>query len=315
MIFLILSVNLISKVYYFSSQPLNDYNLFANSGWDGNWYIGYNRTWIVKIPVNKIKFDYDEAFIGVKIGRMKGDFIPGKPVKKQYETNIYIKLLDCKIQKEKIYKLCSTFDIPMESDFEYAIEETSDSKWFFTKIDKDFLENDCIYTLIFINDEKFNGISSCPVLAGAWEKVKGSGFEAWIVEPAKGGEFEMEKMFERRIYSFVPAVCLKLVKYEESQLNFGINFIEISTRITRVQLDVKGGIIEVWAEVATDNKTFGKVSRSVYAPPFDFSIRNDELPKGRFFLRFAFKDEYERVHYSNVFELKNSIIKNGRRGN
>ena len=28
----------------------NDYSLFANGGWDGNWYVGYNNGWIKKLP-------------------------------------------------------------------------------------------------------------------------------------------------------------------------------------------------------------------------------------------------------------------------
>ena len=28
----------------------NDYSLFANAGWDGNWYVGYNNGWIKKLP-------------------------------------------------------------------------------------------------------------------------------------------------------------------------------------------------------------------------------------------------------------------------
>ncbi|MCS7184612.1 MAG: hypothetical protein NZ870_01625, partial [bacterium] len=177
---------LFSGVYYFSSQPLNDYNLFANSGWDGNWYVGYNRAWVIKIPVEKIRYEYDEAFIGVKLGRMKGRFIEKMPYKRQYEADVYVKIIDSELKNEKLYKLCSTLDIPIDADFEYAIEESLDSKWFFTKIDKDFLKNKHIYTVIFIKDEKFIDISSCPIIAGAGEKVRDSGFEAWIVESAKG---------------------------------------------------------------------------------------------------------------------------------
>src|SRR4051794_30165180 len=29
----------------------NDFSVFANGGWDGNWYVGYNTCWIQKLSV------------------------------------------------------------------------------------------------------------------------------------------------------------------------------------------------------------------------------------------------------------------------
>src|SRR5438552_11484315 len=48
----------------------NDYNLFANGGWDGNWYVGYNTCWIKKLPSIR-RGEYARAYIGTKVGRMK----------------------------------------------------------------------------------------------------------------------------------------------------------------------------------------------------------------------------------------------------
>src|SRR4051812_24400091 len=52
-----------------ASNP-NDYSLFANGGWDGNWYVGYNTCWIKKLPAIPLGH-YARAYIGAKLGRMK----------------------------------------------------------------------------------------------------------------------------------------------------------------------------------------------------------------------------------------------------
>ena len=55
------TVSLLSSVILFAASadyPVfvaqvpnpNDYVLFANGGWDGNWYVGYNNGWIKKLP-------------------------------------------------------------------------------------------------------------------------------------------------------------------------------------------------------------------------------------------------------------------------
>src|SRR5579871_1723543 len=48
----------------------NDYSLFANAGWDGNWYVGYNNGWIKKFPPIS-KGNFAHAYLGAKLGRMK----------------------------------------------------------------------------------------------------------------------------------------------------------------------------------------------------------------------------------------------------
>src|SRR5206468_2135465 len=68
----------------------NDFGLFANGGWDGNWYIGYHTCWVQKLTVPD--GSYKRAFIGVKLGRMKNYQPPGKAPweKKSDEGEIYM---------------------------------------------------------------------------------------------------------------------------------------------------------------------------------------------------------------------------------
>ena len=56
----------------------NDYSVFANGGWDGNWYVGFNNGWIKKLPPVP-KGNYARAYLGAKLGRMKSLPPTGKP--------------------------------------------------------------------------------------------------------------------------------------------------------------------------------------------------------------------------------------------
>ena len=63
-------------VYLSALSNLNDYSLFANGGWDGNWYAGFNVCWMEQLP-KPVQGNYVRAFIGAKLGRMKTRPIPG----------------------------------------------------------------------------------------------------------------------------------------------------------------------------------------------------------------------------------------------
>jgi len=51
-------------------ENLNDFGLFATSGWHGNWYVGYNHTWATKLP-EAPEGSYAKAYLGAKLGRAK----------------------------------------------------------------------------------------------------------------------------------------------------------------------------------------------------------------------------------------------------
>ena len=51
-------------------ENLNDFVLFATSGWDGNWYVGYNHAWVTKLP-KAPEGNYAKAYLGAKLGRAK----------------------------------------------------------------------------------------------------------------------------------------------------------------------------------------------------------------------------------------------------
>src|SRR5206468_924344 len=100
-----------------------DFVLFANGGWDGNWYVGYNTCWIQQLPVPKGA--YRRAFIGARLGRMKSQPEPGKPSweKKALPGEIYMAIASTPAwTREQSHFLVDGRDIPLEPDPENAIE-------------------------------------------------------------------------------------------------------------------------------------------------------------------------------------------------
>src|ERR1700733_113284 len=74
------STLLASRLPTFGSllSNINDFEQFANGGPDGNWFIGFNNAWIIKLPPVPMG-NYTRAFIGAKIGRAKTQAKSGRP--------------------------------------------------------------------------------------------------------------------------------------------------------------------------------------------------------------------------------------------
>src|SRR5882724_9868081 len=106
----------------------NDYVLFANSGWDGNWYVGYNNAWIKKLPAIP-QGHYARAYIGAKLGRMKTLPPVGRPPEfNPVPGEIWVAIASTPIwTATQRRKLTTTGDIPLDGNAEYALENTGES--------------------------------------------------------------------------------------------------------------------------------------------------------------------------------------------
>ncbi|MBD3271747.1 MAG: hypothetical protein GF384_04315, partial [Elusimicrobia bacterium] len=126
-----------SPVYSADLPNLSDFSLFANTGWDGNWFVGYSKVWIQKIDVTRDKKNFAKTFIGAKLGRMKTQMVDGKP---EWESeavpgSIYIAISSTPTwTKDQQFFLVSTYDIPYEGHHEVAMQKTAESRWFWAEI-------------------------------------------------------------------------------------------------------------------------------------------------------------------------------------
>ncbi len=126
-------------VYLTSLSNINNYDIFANGGWDGNWYVGYNVCWIKKISISDLdsEMEYRKAFVGAKLGRAKTRRKAGRPSweKEPIPGDIYIAISNIPAWKAaQRYFLISTEDIPLESDPVDAINNVGESRWFWREV-------------------------------------------------------------------------------------------------------------------------------------------------------------------------------------
>lgn len=79
-----------------------DFEFFATGGWDGNWYVGYNRAWIIELPPVKSRDSYTRAFIGAKLGRAKDALLKEGVQNKIREKERNLKNLKEPLSEEQI---------------------------------------------------------------------------------------------------------------------------------------------------------------------------------------------------------------------
>src|ERR1019366_3882117 len=151
------------------SNP-NDYSLFANAGWDGNWYVGYNNGWVKKLPPIP-KGDYARAFIGAKLGRVKTLPPVGRPPQfNPVPGEIWMAVSSTPVWKaDQRMKLTSTEDIPLEASAEYALENVGESEWFWAEVPLSCVNfSGDNYLLLWSRSPALISVSSAPILAAAW---------------------------------------------------------------------------------------------------------------------------------------------------
>ncbi len=297
----------------------NDFNLFANGGWDGNWYIGFNTCWVQKLTVPEGK--YQKAFVGAKLGRMKNFENKGRPPweKKAYSGELYMGISSTiSWSKSQSFLLTATEDIPLEPDFESAVEGVGESRWFWKEIPIKLIEPGKEHFLALWSPTKeMAGISSSPILAAGYGSKE---VDSWLNSEARGAPSTMAKALATPVTVFEPAIALKLIpacssgtapcpenpKVEIARVENGkARGREPASKI--IWAAVQGqGVERAWAEVSPDNKEWVKTGRLVWNAPFVFTLRLENLPvsrDGKIWVRIAARDVYENLGTSKSVNL------------
>jgi hypothetical protein len=298
----------------------NDYTLFANSGWDGNWYVGYNNGWIKKLP-SIPKGNYAKAFIGAKLGRMKTLPPAGRPPEfHPIPGEIWMAIASTPAWKSAdMIKVATTEEIPLEGSAEFAIEGTGESQWFWSEIPaKSINMSGDNFLCLWSTSAALISVSSSPVLAAAWG---GKDANTWLAKDVKGTPPSDPNTSLGSSFSyFQPAMGLKLIPAGPPH--------PIKVRILSWQngtadhpkpiltASVDGDSIErSWVEYANPVKSgdvirgrWSRVGRAYWKAPFIFSLEQTKLPRGRVLLRVAAANIWEERGYSQHFEVEVSAI-------
>jgi hypothetical protein len=306
-----------------SSVSLNEYTLFANSGWDGNWYVGSNMCWIKKIDKTLLpdKSLYSKLYVGVKLGRAKTQPKPGAPSwERDYiDGNIYIGISSTPAWKsDQRYFLCKVSDIPTEGDLENAITTTGEARWFYTEvpIEKINFEED-IWICVYSNTKYLTSASSSPILAGAWRERPQKSFNIWLNNEINSSPpIDPSTSLKTQIRAFDPAIILKLVPVGAENLPVGIKVAIIKDG--KEQDDEKifyitaltPNIERVFMEISQDNKEYKKFLKYCYTQPYVFNLSTQMIPKeisGDFYIRFTAEDIFGNK--GSTEEIKLSITR------
>lgn len=288
---------------------MNEFSLFGNGGWDGNWYVGYNTCWITKFDVAKELGAPEnfKAFIGAKLGRAKTKTLAGRPPweREAVPGEIYIAVASAPSwPATNRFLLTTTKDMPVEGDPENALSGVGEARWFWTEVPVSAITfGGPNYLALYSSTPGLISASSSPILAAGW----GSRGEAhtWLNTTVSGAPpSNPEEALKTAVTYFEPAIGIKLVRVT----NNGSAYVDVSLdeikqnllpgKITvSVKTAVALGVEKVWIETSGDGIGWSKLGRYLWSPPYIFTI---SMPSDmdKMMLRAAASDVSETVGYS-----------------
>ncbi|MEW6039980.1 MAG: hypothetical protein AB1633_00475 [Elusimicrobiota bacterium] len=308
-------------VYVCNLPNINDYDIFASGGWDGNWYVGYNVCWIVRlyIPEELNRERFSRFFIGAKLGRAKTRKIDKRPSweREPIPGSVYIAISSTSAWKSnQRYFLVSTLDIALEDDFENALEGTGEARWFWADVAPEQVNFDGPnFIALWSPTEFFVSRDTSPILAGGWG-AKGGESNTWLNDEIQGSPpIEPSTTLKTPISVFEPAIALKLIPSGDPQeIIVSIETVNDGRRNTQekvIRTAVYGNNIErVWMEVEDKEKSvYKKIWRYIYNPPYIFTLKPAYLAEGKVKLRVAAQDVWGNTGFSEPIELNVERVK------
>ncbi|MBI4055268.1 MAG: hypothetical protein HY402_03955 [Elusimicrobia bacterium] len=290
------------------AEGLHDFGLFADGGWDGNWYVGFNTCWIVAFPqAPGAPREYRKAFLGARLGRAKTENIPGRPPweKRALAGKIYIGVSSTPAwTTAQSFFLAEAQDIPIEPDPANAVLGAGHSEWFWREVPLKMIHFDQPnYLALWSPTPYFTSASSAPILAAA--RVGKKEFQAWLNRSIEGvPPRSPEKSLETPLSYFAPALAIKLVPLNASPVL--LRRFEARSRNNSLELSVSV-LAEnpewSWIELSEDGIQWKKFSEYRRHPPYRWSLPLALLPRERFFLRAAAQDLLGNTGYSTPLIL------------
>jgi hypothetical protein len=268
----------VARPVYVTLLPnVRDFKLFASGGGDGNWHVGGNTCWVVKLPTAPADA-YARAFLGARLGRAKTEPVPGSPpwVRRPIEGEIDIAVASEAVWPEsRRFKLADTTDIPTEGDSENTSEDVGEARWFWAEIPVSLVDLDRPnYVALFSPSASLADALSSPILAGG-RSAEGS--QAWLSAGVHGQPpLTPVDALRTQIPNFAPGIALKLVPVNDHAVavrSFWANLSsldDMTVGATALGQDIE----EARLEVSKDNGlTWAKYGRPLWDPPYFFRYK------------------------------------------
>lgn len=293
--------------YQALNGDLSEFYFYADGGWDGNWYAGYNNCWVVKLPPMETR-GYKKAYIGSKLGRAKSFPIPQRPWEsKPAEGKVFMGLSQSgEFSSRQSYFLIDNQDIPLEPLPKESIKGVGGAQWFWTEVPiEEISPAKPNYLALWSEAELFTEAGKSPVVAGAPRKASGEA-EVWIVRDLKGTPPRGGKnAFDMPVGAFAPAMAVKLVP--ENNLKVVPRALDVREDGGDVIISFSaiGQDIEMaWLEMSYDGFNWSRFGRYYFIPPYSMTTPKKSLPASKFYLRAVAVDSLENIGYSKAITME-----------
>lgn len=293
---------------YVSLAPnIHDYTRFADGGDDSNWYVGFNNSWIVKLPPAPMG-EYARAFIGAKVGRAKSRPVPNKPwLRELIDGKVYMGISQTPSwSAEQSFFLVETADMPREADPSAHIDNVGGGEWFWAEVPLAMVSfSQPNYLIIYSPTKFFVRSSSSPILAAAPVDEPAKEPRAWNNRSISGVPPRAAvNSLETPINTISPALAIKLVPATPSEVVVSELRSRPAGKKRVVSFSVGGeNVAEAWVEMSRDQLDWERISRPQRRPPFLFTLGPDRYPTPGAWLRGAARDINGNTGYSDAYQV------------
>ena len=300
-----ISTSVVVPTFVTLAPTMHDYTRFADGGADENWYVGFNKAWIVKLPPAPAG-EFQRAFIGAKIGRAKTRPNPEKPwIREIIPGKVYMGISQTAAwNSEQGFFLAETADIPADSDPQARVDGVGAAEWFWAEVPISMVSFTAPnYLIVWSPSNYFTRASSSPILA-ATEVDDPSSREprAWSNRSLLGvPPRSSATSLETPINNILPALAIKLVPPAPDEPAVSVNDLTLARSGKRVLVRFSAAgedVTDTWVEVSRDRLDWERISKVQRRPPYVFALPPEKTPAPGIYVRGVARDISGAVGYS-----------------
>ncbi|MFI5362110.1 MAG: hypothetical protein ACHQ49_09090 [Elusimicrobiota bacterium] len=300
-----LSTSVVVPTYVTLAATIHDYTRFADGGSDGNWYVGFNNAWIVKLPPAPAG-DFQRVFIGARVGRAKTRPNPAKPwIRETIPGKVYMGISQTPSwTSEQSFFLAETEDIPADADPQARVDGVGAAEWFWAEVPAAMVSfTTANYLIAWSPSNYFTRASSAPIIAAAeLDEAPSRESRTWNNRSLLGVPPRSPAgTLETPINNIVPAMAIKLVPPAPDEPAVSVNDFTLARSGKRVLVRFSAAgedVTEAWVEVSRDRLDWERASRFQRRPPYVFALPPERTPAPGHYLRGAARDISGAVGYS-----------------
>lgn len=301
-------------VYVALRPDLQAFRAFADGGWDGNWYVGFNTCWIVKLPKPPAGA-FVRAFLGERLGRAKTRPRPGAAAwdRDPLPGKVYMAIASTPaFSPAQSFFLADTQDIPQEPDYENPNLAVGHGEWFWTEIPLKLVNFDGPnYLATWSNSEALVSASSAPILGAALDVPPSQeGPRAWLNNSVAGvPPRDLSSPVGVAVSFYLPSLVLKLVPSNDAKVAIRGFAAAASGDGYTVRFAVAAQDAEsAWVETSPDGMGWERLTGLARHPPYLFTIPAARLGRayglsGALYLRGVAEDAFGNLGFSETVQF------------